>query len=675
MCPGQSSYLLTKVEDLYFLHLSDIHIAKCLNRTLYKLVDDIAIQLKNVRYLIIVVTGDLACAGAVEDAADLIVFFFEKIRDSIPGNCQVLDVELTPGNHDVKRPEEKNKYNNKTYRYINDEYLALAERIRNIFRPQNKFQLKRCSRKTSGITVLQYGVHNICIVRVDSSWFATRDELCQRLFKKSVAKQDALTVRQSKIIDSIMRQMEVAATAQSRYLKRHYEVLLKKFKRFDLTIAISHYPITWMLKSCEQSVRGFLEYSGMSDVDIWMCGHTHTAQMYFNNENNRSTTMLMTGIGRPDYECQDKSYKRQDRVNNDSYQLQRYSIYQISHERNICSVLVRVSKRGGSFLRDDKFYQSKLSYDYNYLCLPLKTEIPGGFIRLNSFDDREAKGLYVDYPVLSSVKEIGQRMVVFNERMQKEMAEQFEFLRFILNLTRGYSDKFILQKFINSYTGFQDDLNRRWKVACSRAIIKLNLFKEFLDVLGSNLIEVFTQNSLFELPWRSEYAENKDFQSIGWRVHFRRYEGKVSSDRKVILDDVFTAITNTGDAAYAKVVPWGGLISGAMKHEKHCLIHSAANICNHIPTGWSDFLTAVPIFGGNVIDLELLDNNCPKRPLLTFAISMKISRYEESVIASKMLYILEFFNINYVVSRIIQAYFAFFGFENHDIQKIIRRVQ
>jgi len=664
---------LSKVEDLYFLHLSDLHISGCLNRTLYKLLEDIGLQLRNVRYLIIVVTGDFACAGDVSGATDLIVFFFQKIRDVIPGNCAILDIELTPGNHDVGRPEKKNGYNAKTYRYTNNDYMELEHKIRQVFASRISGAIKRYAKGTSAITVLQYGVHKLCILNVDSSWFATREELIKRIRSEYGKNSIHVTKHQEKIVNSIIKQTEVAAKAQRLYLNRQYKRLQRRHLKFDLIIAISHFPITWMLKSCEQSIRGFLEYRGMSDVDIWMCGHVHNAQLYFNNEDNRSTTMLMTGIGRPDYEIRPSKGVRQ-RVN-DTYQLQRYSIYQMSHERNVCSVQVRVSKRGEDFVRDDKFYRSSLSAQYNYLCLPLKTDVPGGFIRLNSFDNKDSKGLYVDYDTLSGIKEIGQRMVVFNERMQREMAEQFALILWILKDSRQFSNGLILRNLVAGFTGVPAKFNETWKHACLYVIRNLNLFREFLVVLSSALIEVFTQYILEEMPIESDYIDNKEFQAIGWRVHFRKYVGDLSSDHKVILNDELRTITTTVKDQNAKVLPWGGLIEGAMRHKDKCLINSVANIPNHIPTKWSDFLTAVPIFDGNIEELKLYNGKTAQRPIISFAVSMKISNYAESVVASKVLYLLEFFNINYVISRMIQSYFQFFSFDKKDIYKIIKGVE
>ena len=660
-----------KVEDLYFLHLSDLHIATSLNRTLYKLIDDIAIQLRNVRSLVIIVTGDLACTGKVADSTDLIVFFFECLRDKIPGSCRVLDVVITPGNHDVIRPEDMPGFNGGSYRYDSKEYEVLEKRIMRIFADGTQTKIRRSRNHTTGIEVLEYGIHTICIINVDSSWFATRDELNQRIKGKSKNKKSTLTRKQQKIVDNIIDNVLKATKAQNRYLRLEYNKLQQEYKKFDLTIVVSHYPITWMVRNVEQTLHDFLANAGLPPVDIWMCGHSHDTQMYFNTENNQSTTMLMTGIGRPDYENHLKRTKGHN--SNERFQLQRYSIYQISFERNVCSVQVRVSKRGGLFDRDGEFYKSENTRKYNYLCLPLKTEVPGGFIRLNSLADEDSKGLYVDYSTLSGIEEIGQRTVVFSERMREEFNFLLDFLLQVIVANGRYKQEYIAKRFLACYSLPGHIGSERLKCECLRTIIDFGLFKEYLFYLASNIIESFT-GDLVELPDDSEYTKDVAFTAIGWRVHFRKYQGHMSLDKCVILNDEYVGIVSAGASGKVKVLPWGGLLQGAMKHNNKCLIRSAANIPNHIPTGWSDFLTAIPIFDGNCRTMQLSDGTKVVRPILTFAISMRIRSYEQSVVASKILYMMEFFRINFVISRIIQSFFQFFGFAGSEIDRVLENL-
>lgn len=632
-----------KVEDVAILHLSDLHIHEVLNRTLYRLLEDIKNQLLSIRKLIIVVTGDLACASKVSEASDLIVFFFRELKIRIPSSCAVIDVEITPGNHDVKRPLKSNRYNGNTYKFNNEAYRALGRRIYDVFGIRKRFD--------SPLTLVKCGQKKICFLRVDSSWHTTENELFQWMAKED-GNLDSKVLRRrygrhAKIASTTI---EKCARRQAERLRKIYEQCVKDYSP-SLTIAFSHFPLTWLAKSGNRSVKSFLAENGLAGVDIWMCGHTHAAQMFYNNDNNHATTMLMTGVGRPDYEG--------IAVKDEKVQLQRYSIYLLSFERNVCSVQVRSSRRGGGFGIDDEFRSSDAKErGYSYSCLPLKSDVPGGYIRLHAAEQKDAKGMFIDGQTLDTLQAVSSRMNYLNDLIRADQFELYDFFADFLVCHRRWTERTIRFRFMKSYAIPGACFGRCWKQDCTAAMLECDLFKAFLKCLGGRIVEAFTKMSDF-CGGGDNYVEAESFKEIGWRVHFRKYCGRLSIDQQAVLDDQYVTCVSTKMLEPGKKLPWGGVLEKAMNQKDGVLVFSVANVANHIPTKWSDFLSAIPLFAENECAMNrTIEGETVKevRPLLSYAISMRLSNYGESVAASKLLYILEYLKINTLVSRAISDF-------------------
>ena len=636
------------IEDLYILHLSDLHIGKCLNKPLYRLIDDVETMLRNVKHLVIVVTGDFACGGKVSESSELILFFFQMLKNHIPASCRVEGVVLTPGNHDVVRPDRSNVYHNQTYKHDSSDYDRLVKSIRHVFLKDKDAHEVRFGVRRYGVTRIDCGYHKVVFVSFDTSWHAKMEELQARI---AADYKNISDKRRDALANQIFEATKRYAEKQSRAIAKMYK---KCTGRKDLTIAISHFPLTWMVDNY-QRIRDFLYEKGLKGVDIWLCGHAHAAQLYYNTDNYQSTTMLMTGIGRSDYKKNDSEVG----VGGKKVQLQRYSLYQISFERNVCSVQVRKSKFGREFERDGEFYVPE-DDRYNFSCLPLRSHVPGGFIRLNAASKGDAKGLFVDYTALEGLRDIGLRMVIFNERIGREIEKQTLLLKYGL-CSRGYSSKIVEERLLTRKFGWQVDYGPRWRKNCTDCVISNDMFRDFLKMIGGALIEVFTRSSIVEMPDKVPYAQINAFEKIGWRVHFRIYRGEPSRHSNVIISDEYVDCVRMDDSRPAKIVPWGGLLERAFGTDDKCLIYSVAGVDNHIPTGWSDFMTAIPVFKGNEKQIVLnrgknLQKDIQNRPLLTYAVSMKISNHEEAIVASRMLYILEYLQLNHVVSRQIQSF-------------------
>lgn len=651
--------VVMKIEDITILHLSDLHIGTSLNKTLYDLLDDVEIQLRHAKNLIIVVTGDFANEAQISEASESIVYFFEELKKRVPAGCKIVDIELTPGNHDVKRPLRSNKYNSKTYKFKSDEYNILARQI---------YALFRVKKDASGVTVVRVGNKKICFLSIDSSWYASKGEIEGWLSEELEIKKEQLSKASRSAAQNIRDQIVKRSKALSRKLVDRYRCC-KVRQRPSLTIALSHFPLTWMLRDSSQLAHEFLAENGLDGVDIWLCGHAHIAQMSYTNDNNKSTVMLMTGVGRPDY----------NKDHDTRYLLQRYSLYQMSFERNVCSINVRVSKCGEGFGWDDQFALSRYTHEISDMpCLPLQSSITGGYISLNTSEGYSPKKMFVDGPALKTLRAIFERMVTFRIDMQHDINELYGIIRDLIAQEGCYDPKTIDKRMLESVNGINRCFGIKWKETITRIVIDNRIFIDLLQSIVGRIIESFTSDCRVNQSGLDTYICSDVFRNVDWRVHFRKYIGELSKDQKFIINDKYvTSVVN--DDQVAKELPWGGVVKATMLQNEKSLVFSVSNVENHIPTQWSDFLTAIPILRNddNVLDFKLLSSNGnvksrkESRPLLTYAISMKISRYDESVLASKVLYLLEYCKINQVVSQIIQS---FFDGLDIDTRKVIRSI-
>ena len=372
-----------KPQDIHILHLSDLHFEKKVSRPIFELVlrDIVSCLEKRAQRLVVVVTGDLVSQAAFADNADNVVAFFKRLRELLP-NLSFDLVEIVPGNHDFERPKIKNDFNDKTYAPKRDEFNEMRDRIYSQMRVEKK--------ESTGVSCIEYCGNKICFVRVDTSAILSkvelRDEIQDEIKKYKIKKFNKKQVEE--VVDKRFDKIGADIERQKGVVVREYAAVAKKCPTGKplLTIAISHYPLSWLNESGHEKLRETLFAKGLDFVDMWLCGHLHDAQLYYTNDNGRQTTVLMSGIGR-DENPQD---------------LLRYSIYTISPLRNACSVQIRAFQ---GCLLDERQCRN--------VTLPLVSKEVGAIIPMNQREQEPLLGCFVDKPTIDLLNAVSKRLLSF----------------------------------------------------------------------------------------------------------------------------------------------------------------------------------------------------------------------------------------------------------------------
>jgi len=653
-----------KVSDLYILHLSDLHISGPLDSVFFALVKDFKVQVKNVRQLAIIVTGDIVQRNSFDEKSkQSIIRFFNLLKEAIPNKCIIKAVEFVPGNHDISRPTCKNAFHSWTYRPQAREYLDLIYEIRRVFFG------KTCIRdnKTYGVIKIDYNGKSVCLLKVDTSWYKDYKSL-----RKECADDLALFGNKgghydlNAIIQSRVDEIEKATECQHKYLYSEYLRVLEesKSRNSDIvcTIAISHFPVTWLMGAANKKLQDFLYENGLPNIDMWLCGHAHNAQLYFNNDDSKSTLMLMTGVGR----------KLSLEVK------QRYSLYQLSFERNVCAVKIRaIANQDESFSSDTSLYRGVSRRNYDFCCFPLKSKTPGTVYRMNSVEIKASKGIYFDEDVVSIFREVAQRIAVLYAKLQEESRKHLWIMvaklcsckRLKLNesqivkavLWDDYRDR-------DRYAG-----NANWRNVVTDIIIQNNIFRDLLLYILSDVQEMLALPKIAEvgIPQAETYTCNPSFKDNALiRVHFRKYLGAGKTRYEKGFDFYEACLKEDIIGNPPKLAPWSGQISEAFNHKDKLLVNSVSEVPNPIATKWSDFLTAVPDLPENV---KLFGRPLPaiSRPLLTYGVSVWFNSFEGGILSSRVLYACDFARLNHCVSSAINF---FVEHANADLERIVEKL-
>ena len=633
-----------KLEELTILHLSDLHFGGNASELVYiDLLSDIEAILQNVKQLIILVSGDFVFRGVYKANATKARSFFKKLKKCLDriGIRDVI-IEVTAGNHDVVRPRANNKYNNGKQLPDRTFFDKLAQDIYAIFKTKNKPRV--------GITAINHHKKRIFLIRVDSSFQLSKEEI-EKEVRKDFSNGKLSEDENEKIKDLVATQLakiDEDILAQQNVLQRDYEKKVEKLhnKRPALAIAVSHYPLTWLNKTGREQVQETLFKQGLSFVDIWISGHVHDVKSSYACENGKATVMLTTGIGRQDV----------------STTAQRYSVYRLCLDRNTSLVRVRRALFGRKF-EDDPTFASPGSHNFHRLhILPLWSGHVGSIIRLNSPESRPAAAFYIDDSAVALIKEINDRLQLLRARIairNKEFAGQFKNA-----LCKMHVDP-------NDIAEWAAGIRKPQAIPSVITVINNeirseNSFIKFLKYICLEVVQALKRNwkslNLF-LPYCDE---SNTLQHIVWRAHFRYYLGH-NGAKDPEFCDVYKAFCSDNLAdrpSKIKNVRWGGVIKGAFEHPARMMINSANYGLNQTKTKWDDFITIAPRLPGNDISIDGGINTAQgKRPLLTFGLSVKGDNFENSALASKCLYVLEYLNLESIISAGIMDFITLTGFD------------
>ena len=646
-CIDISQVMNVKPNDLYILHLSDLHISSGgLDAALYRLVEDVKCIIDEKRAkVIVVVTGDIveSCdysKGNIKQVED----FFQMLLNGLQESATVIAVEIVPGNHEIKRPSFANEFNGGKYRPDSSEYLVLGRHIAGICTAKGI----KCGYAVPGVDIIDYCDEQFCFLRVDTSWHNTELGLLAETQREVSRMKECNRPKDDVIKDVVKKRLEELSRISAVYKKRMEKIYRgaidrceRKGKRVFYTVALSHFPLTWLYSTPAESVRKLIYDKGLVDVNLWLCGHAHNAQLHFTNDDNTSTLMLMTGVGR--------------KISPDTKH--RYSLYRLSAERNVIAARVRAIKSSSdsAFKDDEELYSRFRNHGIKYVCFPLKAHSIGTFCGLNNIDKTNARMVLLDGEILDIYRDISLRVGRLHGKFKVEVDKQISMLEYgMLRDTKLKKD--IIHRIL-----FPADektvvkIDSTWKSECTRISLKWNILADLLNMMTAQMYTVFSEDSdTYSTKILQRYTKMSGFRRISWRIHFRRYEN-IKEELFNEDNDYYSACTSFGDSIPPRRVPWDGVVSAASMQENKTMIFSVSGVDNPLNTNWSDFITAVPVFPEN--EKAFCRPHCRRiRPLLTYGISLGYKDYEAGRLASRILYSLELAQINECVSLALNEF-------------------
>ncbi len=609
------------------LHLSDLHICKSssdeYSEDLKILISDITEQLieKHITKLIIIVSGDIIDKGEIKYIDTAIRFFhdlFEAIRKECP-NVQIADIQIVPGNHDIKRSHERDllalSHRNldlsiqedwKYYLGYSSEYISMVNKIYNMI---NKGPINN----TFGCEIVKNGLYNICFIRLDSAWSACTDN-------------DVRNIR--------------FGSYQIKQILDEYNKLKSKDK-IDVTIAISHHPTSWLHPNDEELFKQFAMQKKYLDVDIHLCGHTHnlSVENYYNHEHSLLT--LVTGIGWGEK-------KRPTEINN-----YRYSIYTLNIARNCCEIFVRKTKRDSTYDYDLSIY-SPSEKRTKKIMYPIKMLESFTFIQTNTLSEQDVTGIYVDMSILEKIPNIIKSSIYFQELMSITINNYKDEFRYSFSVTNG-------QKNIQddaeqeNYDNFEI-INRHFE-----NVQQKNEKRYVPSIEIKSLMQLKDSNQRFESYLNDvirnvlEAYKNCFSNNLLIRGHFRRYHSSVNT---INYSWLCSACSDHSIHESSRDLPWQSLVQTAYK-QKRSIVFSTNYWGSPIVTDWNDYITLVPRFSG----YEVIENygiESEYYPLLSFGLSLGENYVNEDSLA---LHLLSFTKFENLISKAINEYVETFCFD------------
>ena len=626
--------------DIYILHLSDLHISNgIISPVLLALLSDLPRRLRNVHKLIVAVTGDVISSGDYARNRAPAVDFFGRLLKAIPSWCEIVAFEMVPGNHDCIRPTCKNNQNDGKYLPSTSEFESLYKELFDLFKPQ----VATDRSWGYGVTDVPYNGRTIRIVRSDTSCYITDEEMRKEV-EADISASSGTTYVQATVCDARRNALNKKAKTQASALKSEMEAHWVNCENIGnpvvLTIALSHFPLTW-LQSDGERIKEILFNRGLDGVDLWLCGHAHRSQLYYNNDDSQSVLMLMTGIGRKE--------KLTDR--------QRYSVYRIGVERNSCSVEVLETKDGRTFSSDVKEDELDSEKVYDFTCFPLRQSTAGAILRLNAGVVANAKGFALDGVAFGLVRAMPLRMSLLWAIVEREAEKQAEVvlvgLDGALKRTREEWEKLAIENANKE----SDERDSNVVGEVMRVVVSTHAFQDLLKLICSAVVDTFSRPVPYEMIVGSDYAESNTFKLIEWRAHFRKYScagPKIFRDG--LKDDNYRSCT-TSSSQKLSDLSWNEFLKAVYEHPEKSLVFSANDYANTIKTNWDDFLTTVPDVATNKVEYTVLKPS-QIRPLLTFGLSLRGKDARSSELASRMLYTLEYLNLNKVITHGINSFMS-----------------
>ena len=595
------------------LHLSDLHIfakksGEYSSKDLSLLIDDVSEQLRNshVTHLIVVVSGDIIDRGDYKNNGAAIKFFDDLYKKLATDNdISIVDIQIVPGNHDrelssvIKMCSIASKQNglddSKEWQIYKDNSIEFLKMVNAIYDIYGKKNIDR----TFGCERISINDSKVCLIRMDSAWCA-----CD-------SKTDKRNIRFGKY--------------QISELYEEYQEVIEK-DDVDVTIAISHHPLSWIYPEEEELIRDYMMKEKFMNVNLLLSGHVHeqSVENLYNHEH--SLISLVTGIGWGE--------KRPSEISE-----HRYSIYTINALRNCCEIKVRKTKSTGKngFIDDYSIYtEGEIINKRIFFPVNMTGSYP--IIPINSTDADNLSGIYLDEKIMEKL------ISVMNDNNEFRTKCQRTFLRYQRAYLENWYNSEENQNIESGIKNFPDFDQKLSGFPISNEE-KWELFTGYISELCQNAAEIFSKSFT---------------KGAILRIHFRHLTIK---DKSISYPKMIAWIAKNGKCeSYSdnmQNIGWDGLIRAAYKSNKS-LVYSANEWKNPITTVWEDFLT-LTVHSIKYTNREEKYGQKGEYPVLSYGISYKNS--EDIWNDSLILYLMSYLKIEQQLSSLIDNFIDYFGID------------
>lgn len=614
------------MNDLTVLHLSDLHVDDTgirKNLLLKNLLKDIESEMQYSDNIIIVVTGDLVNRANYKNEQE-IVDFFKQLKDVLAD--RVRHIYIVPGNHDKIRSDmdqivldnmdcmgEKMEEAQK-WRYIRvafEEYRNLVRKIYAIHYPSDKVEDRVCE-DTYGVHIDTINGKNICVIQFNTAWASKGDNDQRQL---SIGQYQLQQIRK-------------------KYAEKYGEL---EEERIDLTIALAHHPLNWLLGEEEDLIQEEILSSTGLNVNTYICGHTHNRDVINWHNNRRSMITLVSGLGWPDGSTQ-HPYAHT------------YSSYVFNLDVNSVDVYVRSSDDAYKFQDDFRIYTNQSDKVNKKIVMPIDTCKTQAYFNLGAARTRSSKGCYITAETISEIKNFAEVYLECEDKLRDRLESIKNDLQSIVDLDDNAERKLQIERLWRSIETPREPISWNEKQA-SRIMDEFSNYLTAICLILHKAIQRIKETALF-------------------RTHFRYWKmAEADKEKRNPEDDQYIQLSLYGAGLKdhpVRPLKWGELIEESYLKRLPLIASVNARYCaesmqsnknkKEVEKKWMDFITAIPQFEkNNYIEKNIIDEEVQfARPLLTFGVTV----YRET--DRDILYMLDYLQIDKFIGRQINKFLHYF---------------
>lgn len=363
-----------------------------------------------------------------------------------------------------------------------------------------------------------------------------------------------------------------------------------------------------------------------------------------------------------------------------------YSSYTFNLDINSIDFYVRSSDDNSVFEPDFRIYTNRREKMNNKIVMPLDSNKTQAYFNLGTIKGRSPKSYYITEDVLNMIQiyvsmigKFRKKMYIELNNLKKDLLDQLDGNISACNselllekkndtqkkkLEKEIEKNFQIYDELDScfFRGMELDKNAQQYLDENQEIIG-NQFIAYLQSLCSTLNKLLEESLKDIIPVDKKISGTKDgFSSRTVRVHFRAYNVEKDWYEQLCIGD-----SSIWAEYEMKKQKWGELLKESYI-ANHSLVASInKRYCEESYSQnkkkkndkrdykWTDFLTSIPRFLQNrYIKYDARTQNILKeRPWLTFGITVYDQR------SSKMLYILDYLDINAVISDCIIEFYSY----------------